>query len=129
MSMPAMRTALREADSRCTSPSSQRVTSEVQLAHPVESHQRPAARLAACELTQLTLERRHLGVDRVDHRQRDLDPLARVDRELEALQERSALVGAQLLRAAIDTVVKQRRANALKPLRALAEQRVPQPRS
>jgi hypothetical protein len=34
--------------------------------------------LAASELAQLTLERGDLRLDRIDHRQRDLDPFARV---------------------------------------------------
>src|SRR6266571_5108285 len=39
--------------------------------------QRPAAGLVAGEPVQLALERGELGVDRVDERERDLDPLAR----------------------------------------------------
>jgi hypothetical protein len=54
-----------------------------QFAHSLKTHQRPAAGLAARELTQLTLKRRDLGVDRVDHRQRDFDRFARVISKLE----------------------------------------------
>jgi len=49
-------------------------------------------------------------------------------RDLDALEEFAALAGAQLLWGAVDAVVKQRRLNALHPLRALADQRVSQPR-
>jgi hypothetical protein len=100
-----------------------------QLAHPIEAHQRSTAGLATRELAQLALQRRDLGVDSVDHRQRDLDPLTRVLGQRDPLQERSAVAGAQLLRRAVDAMVKERGPDALKPLRALAEQRVPQPRS
>src|SRR4051794_39419810 len=87
MSMPAIRTALREADRRVTSPSSQSVTSAGQLAHAVEAHQRLAAGLAAGEPAQLALQRGDLRVDRVDHPERDMDPLARVRRQRQAVEE------------------------------------------
>ena len=99
-----------------------------QLAHPIEAHQCAAAGLAAGELAQLALERSDLGVDRVDHRQRDLDPLARVGRQRQALQERAAFGGAQPLRGAADAVMKQRRLDALHPLGSFVDQRVSQPR-
>jgi hypothetical protein len=77
-------------------------------------------------LAQLALGRRNLGLDRVDHRQRDLDSLARVGGHIERLEERAALSGAQLLRGSADAVVKQGRPDALKPLRALVDQCVSQ---
>ena len=70
-----------------------------QLAHPVEAHQRLAAGLAARELAQLALQRSDLRLDRVDHRQRDLDPFARVGGNVERIEERAPVAGAQLLRA------------------------------
>ena len=69
-----------------------------QLAHPVETHQRLAAGLAARQCAQLALQRGDLGVDRVDHRERDLDSFARVVGQLQAVEEHAAGAGAQLLR-------------------------------
>jgi hypothetical protein len=39
-------------------------------------------------------ERRNLGVDRVDHRERDLDPFARIAGQRHALQQRASVAGA-----------------------------------
>jgi hypothetical protein len=88
-----------------------------------------AAGLAPGQLAQFALERRDLRLDGVDHRQRDLDPLARVGGHIERVEERAALARAQPLGGSADAVVKQRRSDALKPLGALVDQRVPQPGS
>jgi hypothetical protein len=48
-----------------------------QRADPVVGHQRAAPRLAARVGAQLRVDRRKLDVERVDHRQRDRDLLAR----------------------------------------------------
>jgi hypothetical protein len=54
----------------------------------------PWCGLTACELAQLAFERRDPGVDRVDHRERDLDPFARIAGQRQALQERASGAGA-----------------------------------
>ena len=114
MSMPARRTALREADRRVVAELAER-DQRGQLAHPVDAHQRPATGLAAGQPAQLALQRGDLRLDGVDHRQRDLDPLAGVLGDLDARQELAALAGAQLLGGAVDAVVKQCRLDALAP--------------
>jgi hypothetical protein len=55
---------------------------------------------------------RRVRVDRVDHRTRDLDPLARASRRLEAIEELAALARAQLVqkRTARIRTVEPRRA-------------------
>ena len=50
------------------------------LAHSVLGHQRLAAGLAARERAQITLDRRKLDLEQVDHLQCDADPLVRVER-------------------------------------------------
>ena len=108
MSMPAIRTALRDADMRVTSPSSTERDQRGQLAHPVEAHQRLAAGLAARELAQLALQRSDLALDRVDHRQRDLDPFARVGGKIQSGRgTRGRWRWRSLRRAGADAVVIQ----------------------
>jgi hypothetical protein len=89
-------------------------------------HQRTAAHLAARIGAQLSVERSDLRLERVDHRDRDRDLLARRRGQRLLLEPRSAVARHQLapLRAA---VVIERRLNALLPLAALIAKRVAQP--
>src|SRR5215211_6831606 len=98
-----------------------------QLAYPELALERPTARLAAGEPAQLLLERAELAVDRVDQRQRDLDPLAVRRGQLESLQELAPGGRAQLGRHAAHAVVEERRPDPLQPARALVDQRLAQP--
>ena len=68
---------------------------------------------ASGPVAQVTFQRGDLPVDRVDHRQRDCDPFARVSRHLELVQEQAPGPGAQLVRCAADAVLIKRRLDAL----------------
>jgi hypothetical protein len=90
------------------------------------AHQRLAPGLAPRVRPQLPVQRRDLRLERVDHRQRHRDLLARGLRQRLRLKPRAPVADQQRtpLRAA---VVIQRRLDPLLPLRALLRQRVAQP--
>jgi hypothetical protein len=96
-----------------------------QLADPVLADQRLAARLAAGEPAQLALQRRQLGLDRLDQPQRDRDPLLRRLRQSEPGEEGAPLPAEQPLRylAGGDAVLEERRPDPLQPLGSLLDQR------
>src|SRR5829696_5880818 len=98
-------------------------------ADPVVAHQRPATGLAAGQPAQPLLERGELAVERLDHRQRHLDPLAGGVGQLESGEEVAALGAQQLVRRAPDAVVEERRLDSLQPARALVDERLAQPRA
>ena len=91
-----------------------------QLPDPVVRHQRLAPGLAARVGAQLLVERRDLRLERVDHRQRDRDLLARGRRQRLRCEPLAPVAGHQLpaLRAA---VVIQHRLDPLLPLRRAAQ--------
>ena len=93
---------------------------------PVVSHERLAPGLPARVRAQLPVQRRQLPVERVDHRQRDRNRLARRGRQRLSGEPLATVAGHQLtaLRA---PVVIQGRLDPLLPLAALLRQRVPQP--
>ena len=68
----------------------------------VVAHQLAAARLAAGKLADVALERGELAVERVDHFQCHLDPLAGGVGQLELGEERAAAGAQQLIRHAAD---------------------------
>jgi hypothetical protein len=72
------------------------------------------------------IERRQLGLVRVDERERDRDLLARRRRQLQT-GEPGAGFGAEQPAARRDSVVVERGLDALLPLAALVDERVPQP--
>ena len=90
ISMPAIRTAWREACSRVHVAELAQRDQRGDLAHPVLGHQRPAAGLSARERSQIPLDLGELCVEQVDDLKRDLDPLARVDGQLETGEELAA---------------------------------------
>jgi len=97
-----------------------------QLADPEGALERPAARLAAGELTQRLRERGELVVERVVHGERDLDPLARRGGQIESGKELASPGAAQLGGHASYTVAEQRRLDLLQPGPALVDQRLAQ---
>jgi hypothetical protein len=88
------------------------------------AHRRPAARLAAGRPAQLALERRKPAVERLDQRQRHLDPLPGRRWQLEPSQERAPLGAQQLVRHARHAVVEERRLDSHQPGRALVDERL-----
>src|SRR3954467_7510746 len=105
MSRPLQRTALREAERRLTSPSSQ---STVVGDRPdaVLAHQGLTADLTARQGSDLALEPHQLAVDLIDDRQGDLDPLQGGGRQRERAQERAAVGPPQPGGNTDDAVVK-----------------------
>ena len=102
-------TALREAESRCTSPSCTQRDQRGQLAHP----KRPiSARQPGCRDAPAGAAHRSSGPScasiAVYHRERDLDPLAGILGQRQTLQEVASLGRAQPLRSATDAVMEQR---------------------
>jgi len=67
-----------------------------------------------------------LALERVDDRQRDLDPLARRGGKVDPVEELAPLCAQKPLRHAGDAVVEERRLNACEPGRALVDQRLSQ---
>ena len=97
------------------------------MTDPVVGHQRLAAGLATRIRSQLAINRRQLRVERVDHPQPDRDLLARGFRQRRLLEPGAALRGQQYQAGASDPVVLEDRVDALLPLAAIIDQRVPQP--
>ena len=97
-----------------------------QLTDAVKAHQRATSGLAARVATQLARDRRRLGIERVDHRQRDRDLFACRIRQRETLKPPAVRGGQKpgLLRV---PMVIEHRMDALLPLTALIDQRVTQP--
>jgi hypothetical protein len=96
-----------------------------QLADPVVRHQRLAPGLAARIRAQLPIQRRDLRLERVDHRERDRDLLARGGAQ-RLRGEPLAPIADQQRAALRAAMVIQRRLDPLLPLRALLRKRVPQ---
>ena len=90
MSIPAKRTALRELDIRVTSPSSVRQVSAISSPMPywVISAWQPS--LVASDPAQRALQLVDLALERVDHCQRDRDPLDGVRWQIDAGKELTA---------------------------------------
>ena len=97
-----------------------------ELADAVEPHQRLAAGLAARVAAQLGGDRRLLGVERVDHRQRDRDLLARRVRQRDPFQPRAVRGPEQAVFLRVPVVIEDR-VDALLPLAALIDEAVTQP--
>jgi len=97
-----------------------------QLPDLVVTHQRPAARLTARVRAQLPVQGGDPRLDRVDHRQRDRDLLARGVRQRLSGQPLAPVTDHQLA-ALHAAVVIQRRLDPLLVLRALLRKRVAQP--
>src|SRR6266508_5537473 len=102
-----------------------------QLADPWLAHQRLAAWLAAGEAAQPAFERRELDLDRLDHRERDGDPLAGGLGQLDPLEEGAPGAAEQALGdiGGGDAVMEERRPDPLQPLRALLDERFAQTRA
>jgi hypothetical protein len=84
----------------------------------------PARRRASARMSRP--ERGELAVERVDHRERHLDPLAGGVGQLELGEEGAPADPQQLIRHATDAVVEQRCLDALQPAGALVDERLAQ---
>src|SRR4051794_5064098 len=109
MSRPLQRTALRDAERRLTSPSSQSTVVAVTGPTPYWPHQRLTADLAACQAGELTLQRHQRTLELVNDRQGDLDPRQGRGRQTEHAKQRAPVGPQQLAGHIDDAVVKQRR--------------------
>ena len=100
-----------------------------QLADPVMGHQGTTARLTTSQLPQRLLEWGQLTVERLDHLQRHLDPLAGRVGQFKRSQKPTAIDAEQLVRSAGDAVVKQGGLDPLQPGGAFVDQGLAQPRA
>ena len=74
------------------------------------------------------IQRRDLRLERLGHRDRDLDLLARSIRDVDLLEPGAALAAQEVQLGAVrQPVVVEHRADALLPLAALIDERVTQP--